>query len=146
MPIKENDPAPEFKALDQHGKERSLKEFKGSWVLVYFYPKDDTPGCTKEACAFRDLSAELAKEVQIIGVSHDSVKSHQKFAEKYHLSFLLLSDPKKTIIEAYAAKGLLFTKRISYLINPQQKIQKIYLNVSPSTHAEEILEDVKKFK
>ncbi len=134
--------APYFEAEDQEGKMRTLTEFKGKWLFIYFYPKDDTPGCTKEACSLRDEFSELRKHAVVIGVSHDSVKSHQKFVGKYQLPFLLLSDPNKKMISDYGAKGFLFTKRISYLINPQSKIERAYLKVNPKTHAGEVLEDL----
>ncbi|MBF0491481.1 MAG: peroxiredoxin [Deltaproteobacteria bacterium] len=142
MSLEKNQDAPDFEALDQEGKKRSLKEFKGKWVFVYFYPMDDTPGCTKEACSIRDEFSEIRKHAVVIGVSSDTVKSHQKFANKYQLPFLLISDPDKKVISDYGAKGLLFTKRISYLINPQGKIARAYLKVDPKTHATEVLADL----
>src|SRR6185369_7931562 len=94
--------APTFQLLDQHGVSHSLKEYSGKWLVLYFYPKDDTPGCTKEACNFRDGREEFVKRgVAIVGVSKDSVAAHKKFADKYHLDFTLLSDPTHTMIEAY---------------------------------------------
>ena len=129
----------------------SLTEQKGKWVLLYFYPKDDTPGCTTEACGFRDRFAELKKYgVMILGISADSVKSHKKFAEKYSLTFPILSDPDKKTIKAYDAwgqkkfmgksyDGIL---RISYLIDPEGKIVKAYETVKPEEHPDEVLRDV----
>ncbi len=146
MSLKEGDKAPEFAALDQNGKQHSLASYKGKWVLLYFYPKDDTPGCTKEACSFRDEFSDLKGKVEVLGVSHDRVESHAKFANKYQLPFVLLSDPQKRIIEAYGAKGFFFTKRISYLINPEGKIAKYYSSVSPKGHAKEVLGDYQKLK
>ena len=100
--LKEGAPAPEFKAHAQNGAEVSLKDFKGKHVILYFYPKDDTPGCTKEACAFRDeFDAFKAKGVVVLGVSTDSAKSHAKFAEKYRLPFTLLADEEKKLVQAY---------------------------------------------
>ncbi|MBL7685205.1 MAG: peroxiredoxin, partial [Deltaproteobacteria bacterium] len=116
-------------------------DYQGKWLLLYFYPKDSTPGCTAEACSFRDHFEDLKGKVEVLGVSHDTEKSHAKFAEKYQLPFTLLSDPNKKIIEAYGAKGFLFTKRISYLINPHGIIVKKYDKVSPRGHAAEVLED-----
>ncbi len=141
MALKEGEKAPHFVALDQNGKKHQLSDYKGKWLLLYFYPKDNTPGCTKEACSFRDQFHDLKGKVEVLGVSHDGLESHQRFAEKYKLPFLLLSDPKREIIKAYEANGFLFTKRISYLVNPQGKIAKIYAKVSPGQHAEEVLKD-----
>lgn len=143
--------APNFSLLDQNGVIRTLADYKGSWVLVYFYPKDDTPGCTKEACGFRDLAQEYKKNnVIILGISKDSVASHKKFAEKYHLSFPLLSDETKDVIKAYGAwgekkfMGRVFDgiKRVSFLINPDQMIQKEYLKVDVFNHSKEIVQDI----
>lgn len=146
MELAENVKAPDFKAYDQNGKVHHLKDYSGKWILLYFYPKDNTPGCTMEACQLRDHFDELRESLEVIGVSHDKVESHARFASKYKLPYTLLSDPDKKIIKAYGAKGFLFTKRISYLINPEGKIAKIYLNVSPKKHAKEILEDLEKLK
>jgi len=144
----------DFSLPDQNGKVHSLSSYKGSWVLLYFYPKDDTPGCTKEACGFRDSLNDLKKHnVFVLGVSADSVSSHQKFAKKYNLNFPLLSDEKKEIIKAYGAfgkkkfigkefEGIL---RISFLINPKGEVVKKYDKVKPEVHAKEVLEDIKKF-
>ena len=96
--------APLFSLPDQNGVDHSLASYKGKWVLIYFYPKDDTPGCTNEACAFRDVAADYTKEnVVVLGISKDTVASHKKFAEKYHLSFPLLSNEDTSIIKAYGA-------------------------------------------
>jgi peroxiredoxin Q/BCP len=142
MKLQVGQSAPHFQATDQDGQTHSLADFAGQWLLLYFYPKDDTPGCTQEACAFRDLSTELKKFVKIVGVSSDSVESHQQFAEKYHLHFPLLADPEKKLISAYGANGLLFPNRISFLISPEGKLAKIYEEVDVTHHAEQILEDV----
>jgi thioredoxin-dependent peroxiredoxin len=140
-----------FSLPDQDGVTRSLSDYKGKWVIVYFYPKDDTPGCTKEACNFRDSLHELqAKGVVILGISKDSVKSHKKFAEKYELNFPLLSDESKEVIKAYKAwgekkfMGKTFegTLRTTYLINPEGEVAKVYENVNPTVHAKEILTDL----
>ena len=141
-----------FKLADQNGKYHKLADYKGKWVVLYFYPKDDTPGCTVEACKFRDGLNRLQElNVVILGVSKDSIASHKKFAEKYHLNFPLLSDESKETIRAYHAwgekkfMGKTFegTLRMTYLINPQGEIQKVYENVNPAVHAEEILKDVR---
>ena len=118
--------APDFKLLDQDGKEHSLSYHHGSYVLIYFYPKDDTPGCTKEACVIRDMYKDFESNgVKVFGISADSVESHKKFAEKYQLPFTLLSDSKKEVIKLYGADGALYTKRISYLIGPDGVIEKV---------------------
>lgn len=143
--------APFFELPDQDGNLRSLQEFLGKKILVYFYPKDDTPGCTAEACGFRDLRHELAdKGVVVIGISKDSIKSHKKFAEKYKLPFNLLSDESLETIKAYEAwgskkfMGRVFdgTLRISYLIDEKGYIEKVYGIVDTKTHAKEVLGEV----
>src|SRR6185369_13262442 len=120
--------APKFSLPDQDNKTHSLDDYKGRWLIVYFYPKDDTPGCTKEACSFRDNRQEFVKRgVAFVGISKDTVSSHKKFAEKFHLDFPLLSDPTHEIIEAYGAWGkkkfmgreFIGTIRNTVLINPQ---------------------------
>lgn len=144
--------APAFKAPDQDGQIRSLKDYAGKWVILYFYPKDDTPGCTKEACGFRDGFAKYKRAgIEVIGVSVDSVKKHQKFVEKYSLPFTLLSDEEKKIVTAYGVWGekkfmgrtYMGTNRVSYLIDPSGKIAKVYVKVKPEEHADEVLADVK---
>jgi peroxiredoxin Q/BCP len=142
----ENGPAPDFRAPDQNGKEHALPDYRGRWLLLYFYPKDDTPGCTKEACTFRDHFEDLKGKVEILGISHDKVESHSRFAGKYGLPFNLLSDPDRKIIKAYGADGFFFTKRISFLIDPKGKIAKVYDKVTPKSHALEVLEDWERIK
>jgi len=144
--LQSNQKAPDFSAKDQDGKVHALSDYKGKWLLLYFYPKDDTYFCTKEACGLRDRFEDLKGKAEVLGVSRDSVESHEKFAEKYRLPFTLLSDPEKKIIKAYGARGLLFTKRISYLIDPGGKIAKVYPKVGASGHAREVLEDLKKLQ
>ena len=142
--------APAFTLQDQTGTERSLSDYAGQWLVVYFYPKDDTPGCTTEACSFRDEYDYLkSKGLNVVGISKDDVKSHAKFADKYHLNFPLLADPEHTVIEAYGAWGpktfmgreFLGVKRNTYLINPEGKIAKEYLGVTPKEHVGQILKD-----
>ena len=134
--------APIFEALDQLGNSHKLKDYTGQWVLLYFYPRDNTPGCTTEACALRDNYSQFKKAgIVILGVSSDSVASHDKFVTKFQLPFTLLADTEKKIIKAYEAGGLF--KRISYLINPQGEIVKVYEKVKPAEHAEEVLKDMK---
>lgn len=142
--------APSYSLPDQNNTLHTSSELKGSWHIVYFYPKDDTPGCTKEACSFRDASnVYKEKGITVIGISKDSVASHKKFAEKYHLKFTLLSDESKDVIKAFGAWGLKKfmgkefegTKRNSYLINPKGEIVKSYESVNPLTHSSKIIED-----
>ncbi len=135
--------APDFAAPDQNNKIQRLSDYQGQWVLIYFYPKDDTPGCTAEACALRDKYAEFDKiKAVVLGVSADSVKSHVKFADKYSLPFPLIADEDKKIIKAYGAGGLFH--RISYLIDPLGNIAKVYDKVKPAAHATEVLSDLVK--
>ncbi len=133
----------------------TLSAYRGTWVILYFYPKDDTPGCTKEACAFRDYAKEFADAgVVILGVSKDSVASHKKFADKYRLNFPLLSDVSKEVIRAYGAWGMKKfmgrefegVKRTTILIGADGTIQQRYENVNPITHTRQILEDIKKLQ
>jgi thioredoxin-dependent peroxiredoxin len=137
--------APNFKLPDHEGVVHRLADYSGSWVLVYFYPKDDTPGCTKEACTLRDNAMDYeAHNITVLGISADSEMSHQKFISKYNLPFTLLSDPDKKVIDMYGAKNEMGgTKRISYLIGPEGIIEKTYADVKPEMHAEEVLNDVK---
>ena len=146
--------APDFKLPDQEGKNHSLSDYLGWWLVLYFYPKDFTPGCTKEACAFRDASQEFDKRgVKIVGISKDTVALHKKFAEKYHLNFPLLADPEHQVIEAYGAWGkkkfmgreFFGILRSTFLINPKGEIVKEYKDVNPITHSAEILQDLEKF-
>lgn len=142
--LKENTKAPEISLPDQDGKVHNLSDQLGNWVLVYFYPKDDTPGCTKEACAFRDGLPNFSKlGVKVFGISTDSQTSHQKFIQKYGLNFTLLSDEKNEVSKKYGS--VIGNKRISYLIDPEGMIKKVYSKVKPETHAEEVERDVKEF-
>lgn len=155
MKIKTGQVAPDFQAPDQEGKVHALSDSRGKWTLVYFYPKDDTGGCTKEACSIRDMIPHFKKlKLQIFGVSVDSVKSHKKFEKKYGLPFTLISDEDKKIVKAYGVWGkkkfwgreYMGTLRTSFLIDPKGKIAKIYEKVDPETHAEEVLADLKKLQ
>ena len=142
-----NTPAPDFSLPDENGETHSLEEYRGSWVLLYFYPKDDTPGCTKEACSLRDYALEYEQnDLIVIGISKDSGESHQKFISKYKLPFTLLSDEKSKVIKMYGADGSIGTKRISYLIDPEGIIEKIYLKVEPEKHAEQVLRDLESLR
>lgn len=142
MQLQVGDIAPEFSLVDQDGKTHSLKDYWGKRVLLYFYPKDDTPGCTREACSFRDNIEKLQKKIVVFGVSGDSTASHQKFVKKYSLNFPLLADPEKKTITSYGADGLVFAKRTSFLIASDGKIEKIYLKVNPDAHVVEVLQDI----
>jgi peroxiredoxin Q/BCP len=148
MSLTEGMPAPPFEGVDQNGNTIRLQDLRGRKVILYFYPKDDTPGCTKEACNLRDNYAALQEAgYTIIGVSADTIESHKKFAEKYNLPFSLLADPEKKIISAYQAWGKkkLYGKeyegtlRITYLIDENGIISRIIKNVKPEQHASQIL-------
>lgn len=145
MKLSVGDTAPDFTAPDQNGESYSLRDFKGKWILLYFYPKDFTSGCTREACSMRDHFEELSKSITIFGVSADSIDSHKKFALAYHLPFTVLADPEKKLIKAYGADGFLFTRRSSFLIDPEGKIAKIYDKVDPDIHATQVLSDLTSF-
>jgi len=142
----------DFHLSDQDGKTVTLAEFIGKWVLVYFYPKDDTPGCTKEACGIRDSFAQFKRAgIVVLGISVDGVASHRKFVDKFSLPFTLLADEKKDVVSAYGVWGkkkfmgkeFMGTLRTSFLINPSGAIAKIYEQVKPEEHAAEVLADVK---
>ena len=154
MKLKEEEAAPDFTLPDQNGKEHSLSDYVGKWVLVYFYPKDDTPGCTKEACSIRDNLPDFKKlNLAVLGISTDSVKSHNKFADKYDLPFTLLADSDKKVVKEYGVWGKKKfmgreyegTLRTSFLIDPMGLIVKIYENVKPDIHVQQVLEDFKSF-
>lgn len=141
-------PAPEFELLDQAGQLHSLEDYRDRWVVLYFYPKDDTPGCTTEACEFRDnIFAFNEMNAQILGVSFDDAKSHKKFAEQYSLPFPLLADTEGKAAEAYGVKtkmlGMTVAKRQTFLINPAGDLAKHYDSVKPATHSVEVLADLK---
>lgn len=147
--------APQFSTIDQNGKKHNLKDYLGKWVLLYFYPKDDTPGCTQEACAIRDSWAEFKKKkCVVLGVSGDGEASHKKFEQKHKLPFPLLVDEKKVIIQKYGVekeksmfgKKYLGISRESFLINPEGKIVKHYEKVKPAIHTEEVLKDLVEFQ
>lgn len=155
MTVSFNQPAPDFALPDENGKIHSLKDYRGKFVLLYFYPKDMTPGCTTEACTFRDhLNSLKASNIQILGVSADSIESHLKFARKEKLNFPLLSDTDHKIIDSYGVwkeksmygKTFMGISRESFLIDPEGRIVKHYAKVTPATHAQEVLEDVKMFQ
>ena len=146
--LKEGDAAPGFSSATNGGGKISLADFKGKNVILYFYPKDDTPGCTKEACAFRDHFAEFRRKgAVVLGVSTDAVKSHDKFAVKFKLPFTLVADEDKKIVEAYGVWGektfmgrkYMGTHRMTFLIGPDGRIRKIWPKVKPEEHVQEVL-------
>jgi peroxiredoxin Q/BCP len=143
--------APDFKLQDQKGDWHTLAQYHGKWVVLYFYPKDDTPGCTTEVCTFRDDVAKLHKQnAEVLGVSLDDVKSHEQFAEKYHVPFPLLSDAKQDTAKAYGvlATHLNFTyaRRETFLIDPQGKVAKHYKDVDPKVNSGQVLADLATLK
>jgi thioredoxin-dependent peroxiredoxin len=153
MPINQGMTAPDFALQDETGTTRRLSDYQGKPLVLYFYPKDDTPGCTKEACAFRDdYSAYQEAGLEILGVSPDSPGSHKKFKEKYQLPFTLLADQDHKVADAYGVwgpkkfmgKSYEGVLRTTFLINEQGEIVRVYENVKPSEHSAEILEDLKK--
>jgi peroxiredoxin Q/BCP len=142
------DKAPDFKTTNQDGEKVALSDFKGQKVVLYFYPKDDTPGCTKEACSFRDgWSKFRRKKIAVLGVSADDEKSHKKFAEKFSLPFPLLADTDKKIVKDYGAWGeknmygrkFMGIRRVTYLIDEKGKIAAVWPKVKPEGHADELL-------
>lgn len=146
--VEEGSKAPEFTAHDQNGETVRLKDLRGKKVVLYFYPKDDTPGCTKEACSFRDSFSKFKKGgIEVFGVSLDSEKSHQKFIQKYGLPFRLLVDTDRAISEAYGTYGekkfmgrtYMGNHRMTFLIDEKGKIKKIFSKVKPEDHADEVL-------
>jgi thioredoxin-dependent peroxiredoxin len=148
LKLKAGDPAPDFASVTQTGAPVTLSQFRGQSVILYFYPKDNTPGCSKEACAFRDQFAVFKqKGVAVLGVSTDPPRSHQKFAEKYSLPFTLIADEAKEVVQAYGVWGeksfmgrkYLGTHRITFLIGPDGRIKRIWPDVKPEAHAKEVL-------
>ena len=144
--------APDFTLEDESGKTHSLADYKGKWLVLYFYPKDDTPGCTTEACSLRDAATDISElDAEVIGVSADDVKSHGKFIAKHHLNFTLLSDPSKTMIEAYGAWGKkMFGRegilRKTFIISPHGEVVKVYGRVTPLGHGEQVTAELKRLK
>jgi thioredoxin-dependent peroxiredoxin len=147
--------APEFSISNQEGKQISLKDFKGQWIILYFYPKDDTPGCTTEAKDFTDLSEEFTElGATILGISPDTEKTHCKFIDKHKLSITLLSDSEHQVIEIYGAwrlkkfmgKEYMGVARCTFLINPNQEIAFFWNNVRVKEHAQKVLTKLKKLK
>jgi len=146
-PITLGKPAPNFTLKDQHNQPKSLNKMQGKWLVLYFYPKDETPGCVAEACSFRDnIVAIKAKNTVVWGVSVDNSESHEEFSKNHQLPFTLLSDPDGKVAKQYGSlRNLLIfkiAKRHSFIINPRGEIAKIYRNVNPKTHVAEILKDL----
>ncbi len=140
MPISVGEPAPEFSLSDENGKMHSLSQYRGQKIVVYFYPKDDTPGCTKEACGIRDeFSSFVDNQIVVFGISYDNASSHRKFKKKFDLPFHLLSDEDKSVSKLYGADGTFFPSRKTYLIDEDGKLLKIYDKVNVLNHAEDIL-------
>src|SRR5512139_1245905 len=141
--------APDFNLPDQDGRAHSLKDYAGKWLALYFYPRDDTPGCTQEACSFRDdLQRLTALGAQVVGISVDDSSSHAAFAKKYHLPFPLLADKSATVAASYGVLlnlGVLkVARRYTFLIDPQGRISKVYDKVETSRHSREIIDDLKR--
>lgn len=147
-PVEIGKPAPEFQLLDQHGKTHSLDDYRGRWLVIYFYPKDDTPGCTTEACAFRDDVLHLRRmDVGLVGISTDDVESHKEFANKYNLPFSLLSDRDGNVARSYGSLTRMgpfrFAKRHTFIIGPEGRVERIYRDVDPKTHSQQIIGDLR---
>ena len=144
--------APDFSLTDQEGGIHSLADYKGRWIVLYFYPKDDTPGCTVEACSLRDSRDDIAAlGAEVVGVSADDIASHEKFKAKHTLNFTLLSDPEMKTIHAYGAWGKkMFGKegilRRTFIINSEGVVVKVYGRVTPLGHGEQIVEELKKLQ
>lgn len=143
--------APEFELLDNEENIHKLSDYRGQTIVVYFYPKDDTPGCTKEACSFRDAYADFKQAgVEILGISPDSEKSHSRFIQKYELPFTLLSDPDHKVCEAFGVWGLKKymgreyegVHRTTFIIGPDGHIKRVFENVKPADHSQEVLAEV----
>jgi peroxiredoxin Q/BCP len=141
--------APDFSLKDSEGKTRSLADYRGKWLVLYFYPKDETPGCTTEACSLRDARDDIAAlGAEVVGVSRDDASSHEKFKAKHTLNFTLLSDPDHSVMDVYGAWGKkMFGKegvlRKTFIINPAGQVVKVYGRVTPVGHGEQVVADVK---
>jgi len=151
MVLEKGEKAPLFELFDSEGELHKLSDFSGQTIVIYFYPRDDTPGCTKEACSFRD-NYQIFKEagIEVLGISPDTVKSHKKFSEKYQLPFTLLADPDHKVCEAYGVWGLkkMYGReyegvyRTTYIVGPEGEIKRVFENVKPTDHSQEVLEEV----
>lgn len=152
--IKEGDDAPAFELPDDRGETVRLDDLRGKWVVLYWYPKDDTPGCTAEACDIRDSWGPISKEAALFGISLDSVASHQKFRDKYGLPFPLLADEGHTVSDAYGVWGpktfmgreYLGVDRATFIIDPEGKVARVIPKVQPAGHAQEILNELRELK
>jgi peroxiredoxin Q/BCP len=153
-PLKAGDAAPSFELETDSGDRVALRDLKGGWVVLYWYPKDDTPGCTTEACEIRDNFAMISGEASVFGVSPDSVKSHQKFRDKFSLPFTLLADDGHHVADAYGVWGpkkfmgreYMGVDRTTFIIGPDGRIAHVFAKVKPAGHAIEILEKLKELK
>lgn len=142
--------APDFELLDQYSKTHKITDYHGKWIVLYFYPKDDTPGCTKEACNFRDDILQLQElNAGVLGISMDDAESHAKFAVKFGLPFPLLSDPDGSVAEIYGSLWSLgpikFVKRNTFIIDTEGRVAKIYRVVKPEVHSREVINDLKEY-
>jgi len=142
------EPAPGFNLQDQNGDWHKLEDYRGTWLAVYFYPKDDTPGCTTEACNFRDnIYAFKAIGAEVVGISIDDVESHKKFSDKFKLPFVILADTEGATAESYGVlrdwKLIQIASRQSFLVNPEGVVARHYEEVDPDTHTDEVLTDLK---
>ncbi|WP_266170587.1 peroxiredoxin [Dyella subtropica] len=143
--------APDFRLQDQNGKWHAASDYRGHWLVLYFYPKDFTPGCTTEVCTFRDDIAKLRKAgADVVGVSLDDVKSHAEFAAKYHVPFPLLADAERKMSEAYGVltskMGMHYAKRTTFIVDPQGKVAKVYQDVDPEKNSAQVLADLATLK
>jgi thioredoxin-dependent peroxiredoxin len=144
--------APDFSLMDGSGQTHTLSDYAGKWLVLYFYPEDDTPGCTIEACSLRDARDDIAAQgAEIIGISRDNASSHDAFASKHSLNFTLLSDPDKTAHEAYGAWGKKMfgvegTLRKTFIIDPEGMVRKVYGRVTPLGHGEQIVAELRKLQ
>ncbi|WP_157760814.1 peroxiredoxin [Hydrogenovibrio halophilus] len=146
-----NQPAPDFRLPDQHNRMHQLADYRGQWLVLYFYPKNDTPGCTTEACSFRDnMNRLIQQNAAVLGISLDSQASHAAFAKKHRLPFSLLADEKGQVTKRYGAlRDLIvmqFAKRMTFIIHPDGKLVKIYRKVNPATHVQQVLSDLKRLQ
>jgi peroxiredoxin Q/BCP len=144
-------PAPEFRLQDQNGKWHTLDEYAGKWVVLYFYPKDGTPGCTKQVCKYRDeIEKVRAAGAEVLGVSVDDVESHEKFAKEHNVPFPLLADSDKSTAKAYGVLtskfGFTFARRDTFVIDPQGKVARYYQDVDPEKNVEQVLSDLSSLK
>ena len=147
--LKLGDAAPSFNLPDQKGVMHSLSDYRGKWLVLYFYPKDETPGCTTEACAFRnDIATIQVMGAVVVGISEDSIDSHEQFAKKYHLPFTLLADDNGKVAEAYdslfSILGMMkFAKRHTFIITPQGRLAAMFMDVDPGDHSKQVISKLK---